>query len=150
MESGVDMYAMDKAGFNPLIHAAAGGYEELVNWLLVRTLLPPSYPTPDPSMFIDQNIGNSILGMPAYAFAVLVTCLFGLSIIMPAVTLMRRFTNLRKPYICETGDDAIEEFMNLVLNTVDDAKKGHQDLCADWDKLPTHTLKELHRPKGIQ
>lgn len=150
MELGVDPYAMDNAGWNSLIHAAAGGYEKMVNWLLVRTLLPPSYPTPDPSMFLDQNIGNSIIGMPAWAFAILVTCLFAGSIIMPSLTLARRFTQLRKPYICETGDDAIEEFMNLVLNAVDDQKKGKQDLGADWDKLPTHTLNNLHRPKGAQ
>lgn len=147
LDNGVDIYTMDEAGFNPLIHAAAEGHEELVDWLINQVLRPKTYPTPDPSKFITQDLAKPIFGLPAWLFAILVTCTCGSSIVIPAVTMMRRFTMVRKPYICDTDDDTIEIFVNSVWGQVATAKDSQEQLCQDWDKLPAHTLKDLHRVK---
>jgi len=147
LDLGVDIYAMDEAGFNPLIHAAAEGHKELVNSLIVRVLQPPTYPTPDPANFITQDLTKPTLGLPAWLFAFLITFMCGMAIVCPAVILMRRFTMLRKPYIVDTSDEIIEAFIESVWGDVNLTAESQHQICQDWDKLPTHTLKDLHRVK---
>lgn len=147
LDLGADIYIMDEQGWNPLVHAAAEGHAKMVDDLLVRVLIPKSYPTPDPAGFTTQNIGNTIIGMPAYAFAIVVTCICSSFIVCPAMIFMRHFNNLRKPYICDTSDATIEEFVNEVWNEVSTSHSRQHNICKEWDRLPTHTLKDLHRVK---
>lgn len=50
LEQRADVYARDAAGWNPLVHAAANGFEDLVDVLVYRILAPDPYPTPDPML----------------------------------------------------------------------------------------------------
>jgi len=147
LDSNVDIYSMDNAGWNPLMHAAAEGHKELIDRLINRVLKPKSYPTPDPSGFDTQNPSKPILGMPAWLFAMVTICMCSSAIIIPAVTFMRRFTMVRKAYICDLTDATIEVFIEEVWGDVGNSKESQKELAAEWEKLPAHTLKDLHRVK---
>lgn len=147
-DSGGDLYMVDKAGWNPIIHAAAREHKDLVNYLIIRTLQPRTYPEPDPSKFMVQDINRSaILGLPGWVFGLTLICCVGCGAIWPTIVFMRRFNSVRKPYFCDTTDEAIEAFINEVWHSVMEAKGQQNRLYEEWDRVPAHTLKDLHKVK---
>lgn len=66
--AGADLWAMDRAGWNPLMHAAAGGFEPLVTTLAFSVLRPQQFPAPDPAIAIHQE-SEGLLGIPGWVLA---------------------------------------------------------------------------------
>mmetsp|Transcript_64083 Transcript_64083/g.202490 ORF Transcript_64083/g.202490 Transcript_64083/m.202490 type:complete len:338 (-) Transcript_64083:100-1113(-) len=66
--AGADLWSMDKAGWNPLMLAAAGGHEALVSTLVFGVMKPRKFPAPDPDLFQQQE-SEGILGIPGWAMA---------------------------------------------------------------------------------
>merc|ERR1712224_490511 len=124
---GADLYAMDKAGWNPLVHAAAREHVSLVDWLIVETLKPRKFPLPNPDMFVRQDITAPVFGgMPGWLLALLVIFISMGAFIPPACCILRRFDRLRKPYICSQKDEDLEEFVNEIFDLLH-ARKGEQE-----------------------
>merc|ERR1711957_362069 len=143
-----DLYALDSQGWNPLIHAAANGFEELVNWIVVETLQPETYPLPDPANFDRQDMNQAVfLGLPGYVFALGSVLVAFLCCICPAMSWLRRYARLHKAYVVSATDEELEDFMKEVFDSVMN-DGSHDQMCLEWDRVPVHTLQDLHRVKN--
>jgi len=145
---GGDLWLVDKTGWNPIIHAAAKGHKDLVDWLIIKTLQPKTFPLPDPSKFMVQDINKTaFIGLPGWVFGMILICCVGCGAIWPTVVFMRRFNSVRKAYTCDTTDEEIERFVNEVWDKVMASKDQQGALDREWDRVPAHTLKDLHKVK---
>lgn len=144
----VDLYAMDRAGWNPLVHAAANSHVELAQWLVVETLRPRQFALPDPDKMWKPDMGAPVfLGMQAWLVAlIIITCFVGL-LAFPTIVIMKRFAELRKPYEVQLEDKELEEFVAEVFDMLDGHEDSTQAMCEEWDRVPAHTLQDLHRVK---
>jgi len=150
LEQRADVYARDAAGWNPLVHAAANGFEDLVDVLVYRILAPDPYPTPDPMLAaeLQQDPSGSSLGVPPLVVALGVSCICGWCIICPCVFLLRRYGRAQLPYHVQGGDAEIEEFLSDIFEYVM-TKKGEQErIISLFDSIPTQSLADIHRPRG--
>eukprot|EP00928_Gymnodinium_smaydae_P038899 TRINITY_DN26714_c0_g1_i1.p1 TRINITY_DN26714_c0_g1~~TRINITY_DN26714_c0_g1_i1.p1 ORF type:complete len:373 (-),score=80.28 TRINITY_DN26714_c0_g1_i1:140-1258(-) len=145
-----DLYSMDKAGWNPLVHAAAAGHSSLVNWLVVRMLRPKSFPTPDPAGFLNYSLDQEYFGMSAWILALVFSGAAAVLILCPACYVLRRFAKLHRQYSHgrQESDAAIEDFVATIFDKVAEKRGKSADIAKEWDSVPAHTLQDLHRVRG--
>jgi len=143
---GADLLALDRMGWNPLVHAAAQEHRELVDWIIVSTLRPREHPLPDPAGFVTHE-GNSVLGLPGWMLALGIVGACACLLVIPWVYLFRRQAQLRKPYDCDSSDNKVEQFVNEVFDRLVETRAETEELCAVWERIPAETLKDLHRVK---
>lgn len=146
--SGADLYAMDLAGWNPLVHAAANGHKDLTKWLVVDTLRPKTYPLPNPDDFVKSDLEATILGLPAWMFALAVVAFAWFLVLVPAFCIVRRFVRLRRGYICDEDDEEWEQFLAGVFKSLEEEGSKQKHICDTWDAVPAHNLQDLHRVSG--
>merc|ERR1712232_971595 len=150
MKAGVDLYAMDLAGWNPLVHAAANNHEEVVDWLIVYALRPKTFPAPDPDGFVKNDPGATIFGIPAVPLAVAVAGSAALLVVVPALCVFRRFSKLKKQYTCTAEDDELHTFIQELFTQMDEEREQQDQVTQAWDSVPAHTLQDLHRVKSMR
>lgn len=147
MSLGVDLYAMDKAGWNPLFHAAASGFAPLVDSLVVIANKPRQFPAPDANMFVKQDSGATILGMPGFAFVailVITACIF---IGVPGYFFIRRYARLSEAYEVENADEEADELIFEIFSYLRQAKSEMRKICEEWDSVNVAAISDLHRVK---
>lgn len=88
MDLGADVWALDKSGWSPIIHAATGE-EEFARVLVNRISRPREFPQPDPSRFIVLGDG-SLEGFPTWLLIGLVILLLSIGIVVPGCKIIRR------------------------------------------------------------
>lgn len=148
LERGADIYALDYSGWNPLVHAASQNHEVLVRDLVTYLLKPKTYPMPDPSKFIKQDINDPVfLGLPGFVLALFGVLFSFFCCVVPAMWWLRRFARLRKPYISYLTDEERESFLKEIFQQVE-ASDHLKKLCDEWDRVPVNGLADLHRVKN--
>merc|ERR1712039_331971 len=118
--------------------------------LIYQTLKPQEFPTADPAMelFVKQDPDSDvILGFNGVLVALIWAASCGGCIVCIMFYSFRRFANLRKPYFVTSNDKIIEEFIDEVFEDLMNAPERVQKQTEEWDKIPAHTLKDLHRVK---
>lgn len=90
MGLGADLYQLDIAGWNPLLHAAANGHVSLVTSLVRRTLKPKALPTPDPENFQNQVGSGKVAGIEGIVIAIALIMLCGCCMMGLAMWRLRR------------------------------------------------------------
>jgi len=149
LDQGADLYATDAVGFNAMVHAAANGNAELVNYLVVRTLAPRTYPPSDPVLNSGarQDPTTNVGGLPAWLLALALGVGGGMCIICPSMAFLRRYGRTAKVYQTHAPDDEIDAFMDEVFDYVIGKRGGQEQMIADWNKVPSHIMADLHRPR---
>eukprot|EP00933_Yihiella_yeosuensis_P044858 TRINITY_DN40134_c0_g1_i1.p1 TRINITY_DN40134_c0_g1~~TRINITY_DN40134_c0_g1_i1.p1 ORF type:complete len:435 (+),score=68.07 TRINITY_DN40134_c0_g1_i1:29-1306(+) len=147
--TGSDTYAMDKAGWNPMIHAASQGFYELTDELVVWTNKPKKYPQPTGEFFVKQDIINTTtMGMPSIVFIILVACCASACVVAPSRVIVKRYQRVETPYVVNTEDEEHEAFMDNLIFFVGEAKGAQAQVIQEWNRLPIAAIADLHRVKG--
>lgn len=148
MNLGADMYAMDKAGWNALVHAAANGFAPLVESLVVNANKPRLYAQPDPNMFVKQDSSATILGMPGIVFVIILLFTVGMAIGIPGYFFVKRFARLSKEYVVENADEEADELIFETFSYLRQAKEEMIKVCEEWDRVNVAAINDLHRVKA--
>lgn len=147
MSLRADIYAMDKAGWNPLVHAAASGFAPLVDSLVVIANKPRQFPAGDADMFVTQDSGATILGMPGFALVAIVLVIACMFIGIPGYFFMRRFARMSQAYEVENADEEADDLIFEVFAHLRQAKAEMRKICQEWDSVNVAAINDLHRVK---
>lgn len=146
MDLGADVWALDKSGWSPIIHAATGE-EEFARVLVNRISRPREFPQPDPSRFIVLGDG-SLEGFPTWLLIGLVILLLSIGIVVPGCKIIRRCQRASKPYVVEHEDEDADEFITELFSYLDVAKGELLKLAEEWERVNVNAINDLHRVKN--
>lgn len=90
MDLGADVWAIDKSGWSPILHASAQEDLDFAAQLVNRISRPREFPKPDPSRFIVLGEGD-VGGFPAWILILVVVLLLSIAIVIPGCRIIRRF-----------------------------------------------------------
>lgn len=146
MDLGADVWAVDRSGWSPILHAAAQENLDFAGELVNRVSRPREFPQPDPSRFIVLGQGD-IGGMPTWILIAVVVLLLSVAIVIPGCRIIRRFQRASKPYIVENDDEDADDFIADLFSYLDVAKGELQKLAEEWERVNVNAINDLHRVK---
>ncbi|CAE7288816.1 ankrd52 [Symbiodinium pilosum] len=146
LDLSADVWAMDRSGWSPVIHAASVGEPKFVQELVTRIAQPEEFAQPDPSRFIKQGDGT-IGGVPAIVLIGVVVLLLSISVVIPGCKVIRRFRRLKKPYEVEDADETAEEFIADLFTYLGEQPGQLSQLAQEWDRVNVNAISDLHRVK---
>lgn len=147
MDLGADVWAIDKSGWSPILHASAQEDLDFAAQLVNRISRPREFPKPDPSRFIVLGEGD-VGGLPAWILILVVVLLLSIAIVIPGCRIIRRFQRASKPYVVENDDEDADEFIADVFSYLDVAKGELQRLAEEWERVNVDAINDLHRVKN--
>ncbi|CAE7490100.1 ankrd52 [Symbiodinium sp. CCMP2592] len=146
LDLSADVWAMDRSGWSPVIHAAAVGEHQFVQELVTRIAKPKEFVQPDPSKFIVQGDGT-IGGIPALVLIGVVVLLLSIAVVIPGCRIIRRFRRLKKPYEVEDADESADDFITELFAYLGEQPGQLSQLAQEWDRVNVNAISDLHRVK---
>ncbi|CAE7338452.1 Ankrd28 [Symbiodinium natans] len=146
LDLSADVWAMDRSGWSPVIHAAAVGEQNFVKELVARIAKPEEFAQPDPSKFIMQGDGT-IGGIPALVIIGVLVLMLSVAVVIPGCRIIRRFRRLKKPYEVEDADETAEDFITDLFEYLGEVPGQLSQLAQEWDRVNVNAISDLHRVK---
>ncbi|CAJ1342826.1 unnamed protein product, partial [Effrenium voratum] len=147
MDLSADVWAMDKSGWSPIIHAAAQDDQRFIQQLVERISAPREFAQPDPARFIELGDGT-IGGVPSWLLIGLACLLLSVAVVVPGSRIIRRFQRVNQAYEVDQSDEELDEFISELLTEISAREGELQRMAEAWERVNISAINDLHRVKN--